>query len=62
VALRVTRIIEITYPNKESFEADRENWQLPANGSRRFGDKTYRTAVLDSKTVGDEDGVKPILP
>lgn len=61
MAVRVTRVIEIEYPDQESYERDRAMWQLPANGTKAFGDKTYRTACLDAVTLGDVNGPEVVL-
>lgn len=55
MSVRVLRVIEITYPDHEAYEANRLNWGLPANGERRIGGATYRSSTMLSETIGDSE-------
>lgn len=55
MSVRVLRIIEITYPNHEAYEADRPNWGVPANGERLRGGAIYRSSTMLAETIGDSE-------
>jgi hypothetical protein len=50
MGIRVLRLIEVTYPDLDSFDDDRKLWHLPENGvwSARggHGQKVYRTSTI----------------
>jgi hypothetical protein len=47
--IRVLRLIEYTYPDNETAEADMQRWGVPANGSKKWGkhdDKVIRSTII----------------
>lgn len=47
----VTRLLQYDYPDADTALADMENWQVPANGSRKFG-RTARHPMIRSAVIG----------
>jgi hypothetical protein len=46
MGIRVLRLIEIEYPDYESFERDSSRWALSIHGTKQYGNKVYRTTTL----------------
>lgn len=56
--IRVLRLIEYTYPDSESAEADMSNWYMTAIGTKRISpNRVIRSTILtDLNYEGDVDG------
>lgn len=60
-AVRVLRVIEITYPSLDAYVRDQSSWALPANGLRRYGDKTYSMATMPPVPVQSPERLRKVL-